>query len=234
MARDYEATVRKLYAKANAAGVTPEEKAECERQAKIYMARYGVKHVLEDAKVGSDNLIHTEYAFAAPYADQKAALYNSMALSFGCRVVKSKRNGGTIYTLVGFKADYERLEFMFKMILNQAFRDVSYVDIPEWESVRSFRVSWWSGFTYEVVARLDESKAAAEREVAATGYALAIRDRSQLVNDKVNELFPVLRKGAARKVRSYSGYTAGKVSGRNAEFHDKDAIVNQRAINEGV
>lgn len=233
MARDYEGLVRKLYAKANAEGVTPEEKAECERQAKIYMMRHGVKHVLEDAKVGSDQLIHTEYTFVAPFAIQKATLYNSMAATFNCRVVKSKRNGGTVYTLIGFQADYERLEFLFKMILNQAFKDVAYIDIPEYESKKSFKVSWWYGFTSEVVARLDESKAAAAREVVSTGYAVALRSRDKQVDDKVNELFPVLRKGAARRVTSYGGYAAGRVSGKNVEIHDKQPVKNQHFLNAG-
>jgi hypothetical protein len=233
MARDYEKLVRDLYAKANAEGVTPQEKEECERLAKYHMMKHGVAHVLQDATVKSDKILHTEYAFAAPFADQKAALYNGMASAFNCRVVKTKRNGSVVYTLVGFKADYDRLEFMFRIILNQAFRDVTYVDIPVWENKRSFKISWWYGFTAEVVRRLEDSKKTVLSEASSAGYAVAIRDRDELVDDEVSKLFPVLRKGKARKINSYDGYAAGRVSGRNAELHDKDELKNRHFLCAG-
>ncbi len=222
MARDYKKIVEALYAKA-AASEFPAEKETFEMQAAEIMAKHGVERAME--KDTADIVIHKEYSFKAPFAKQKATLYNSMARRFRCSVVKS----GNVYHLFGYQSDYDQLEFLFSIVIIQAFAELAKVRIPDWESKKSFKVSWWYGFTVKIVERLDKVNESAKKD-AVPGYGVVLYDRNKAVTNERDKKFPLLRKTASGRANSGSGWAAGQTAGASANFHNQGSLSGRLAI----
>lgn len=217
---DYKKIVNALYAKA-AATEFPEEKETYETQAAEIMAKYGIERAMD--KDAEDKVIHETYTFQAPFAKQKAVLYNNMAKRFRCSVVQSKG----IYHLFGYQSDYDQLEFLFAIIINQAFVELSKVDIPDYESKKSFKVSWWYGFTVKIAERLDAVNKSAT-SAADSGYGIVLYDRNRAVLNDRNKAFPSLRKTSGGRVGSRSGWQSGQTAGANANFHNQGSVSGGR------
>jgi len=109
--------VRKLLAKAEDPGCTPEEAAALNDKAAELIAKYGVdKALLAAAAPESDLVGDRVISIYAPYALDKAALLATVAGAMRCRSVRTKVlvEGGDSYTmhLFGFDSDLERTELL--------------------------------------------------------------------------------------------------------------------------
>jgi len=213
--------IRKLLAKAEDPGCTPEEAAALNDKAAELIAKYGVDRALlavdapETDPVG-DRVITVE----APYALDKSGLLATIARALRCRSVRRKEWTGTGYGytmhLFGFSSDLERTDLLYTSLLVQAAYGLAAAPVPPWESAAAFRRSWLEGFTYAVGNRL---KQAEERAATTSGpsTALVLADRGGRVDRRVDEVYPRLRTSAPRRLQG-SGVADGYEAGQRADL----------------
>ena len=213
--------VRKLLAKAEDPGCTPEEAAALNDKAAELIAKYGVDQaLLAAATPGVDPVGDRVVTIHAPYAIDKAALLGTVAMALRCRSVRAKQSGaqGYVYTmhLFGFASDLERTELLYTSLLVQASYGLAAAGIPANEPAAMFRRSWLAGFTHAVGVRLREAEQRAS-EAAASGsgpsVALVLADRSGQVDRRMAESYPRLGMAPPRRLAgsgAHRGYAAGQ------------------------
>jgi hypothetical protein len=225
MGADKLDTVRKLLAKAEAAG-TPAEAETYTAKAVELMARYGIDAALLGAvRPGHDEIGASRIAMDDPYSAGKARLLAWTAAALRCRAVLHSAAGGKVaaVTVFGFASDRERVELLYTSLLLQATGQLVRLRPPRHgESVAAYRRSWLYGFAAEVHRRLTEAEDRAEREHvpsggAGPGLALVLADRSDRVERAYAEAFPGLGR-ARRTTFSGSGYARGAEAGRRADL----------------
>ena len=153
-----------------------------------------------------------------PYARDKAGLLAAVAMSLRCRVVHLERRGTARSHLFGHAADLERVELLFTSLLVQAAHGLATAVVPWGEHHAAFRRSWLVGYTEAIRARLLESeKSAAD---AAPGAELVLVDRTELVEQRRDEVYPRLAKLGPRRLRGTGrrqGYTVGRTANLGLE-----------------
>jgi hypothetical protein len=216
--------VRKLLAKAEDPGCTPEEAAALNDKAAELIARYGVdRALLAAASPGvdpvGDRVIHID----APYALDKAGLLAAVAYALRCRSVRRKqwRTGGYVHSthLFGCAADLERTELLYTSLLVQASYGLAAAHVPAWEPLATFRRSWLAGFTQAVQRRLEEAerRACAAADASGPSMALVLADRTDRVARRVSEVYPRLARSARRHLIG-SGMGDGYIAGQRADL----------------
>ena len=220
------AKVRKLLAKAEDPGCTPEEAAALNDKAAELIAKYGMDAaLLAAADPLRDPVGDRVIAVQSPYALDKAGLLATVAGALRCRSVRRKVwvGDGYAYTmhLFGFASDLERTELLYTSLLVQASYGIAGAQVPEWESAAAFRRSWLVGFTYAVGQRLvrAEQRASSDAESVRTGpsVALVLADRGTKVDRRVDEAYPRLRPSAPRRLQG-SGIQGGYAAGERADL----------------
>lgn len=130
------------------------------------------------------------------------------------------KNGREAMGLIGFDSDMDNVATMFASIMLQLQTDME--RSPVIGPARSFRVSFAHGYVRRVGYRLNE---AYNRDMSATvvstpGSALVLRDQSQMVTDKFEQMFPRLRSititDSSRN--NYAGMRAGDEAGCRADL----------------
>ncbi len=216
--------VRKLLAKAEDPGCTPEEAAALNDKAAELVAKYGVDMaLLAAASPENDHVGDRVIAVLAPYALDKSGLLGTIAGALRCRSVRRKEwiNGASAYAmhLFGFASDLERTELLYTSLLVQASYGLAAAPVPPWETPAAFRRSWLLGFTQAVGKRLREaeqrasSQASTSRDRTATSVELVLADRGDRVDRRVAEIYPQLGTAAPRRLMgsgSMGGYEAGQ------------------------
>lgn len=217
--------VRKLLAKAEDPGCTPEEAAALNDKAAELIAKYGVDMALlaatsPEADVVGDRVI----SIYAPYALDKAALLGTVALALRCRSVRAKKwvAGGYAYTmhLFGFDSDLERTELLYTSLLVQASYGLAAAPVPRHEPAAAFRRSWLAGFTQAVGSRLRDAERRAAQDVTprpGTSMALVLADRSGHVDRRMAEAYPQLGMAPPRRLAG-SGASGGYAAGQQADL----------------
>src|SRR5262249_20908385 len=155
--------VRKLLAKAEDPGCTPEEAAALNDKAAELIAKYGMDAaLLEAADPEQDPVGDRVIEVSPPYALDKAGLLATVAAALRCRSVRRKVWDGARYAytlhLFGFGSDLDRTELLYTSLLVQASFGMAAAQVPEWESPAAFRRSWLVGFTYAVGRRLIDAE----------------------------------------------------------------------------
>jgi len=227
MARDYESIVKGLFAKANAEGVTPDEKEALETKAFELMARYGVSRVTEEDK--NKTATHFPVSFSGQWTTRQVSLFNQIARHFNCTVVdatNSKKHG--TYYVFGFESDIDSTAFLYSILENQMFAELAWVSVPEGKSTKSYRNAWLLGYTSRIKERLDETKRTAEQE-SAPGYALALRDRSLAVKDEIAKIIGKTR-GTKSTYRGRDAFTSGREAGDRAQFNLRDSVGGRKEL----
>jgi hypothetical protein len=225
MADEKLETIRKLLAMAEGEGLADEARESYSRKAEELIAKYGIERALLEAKDpakarAGDLLI----AVTNPYAVDKAQLLAYIAQALRCRMVQDRRRGGEIRThVVGMESDLTRVDLLFTSLLVQAWFGLAAAYVPFGENTTSFRKSWLDGFSRAVYFRLNASEKAAEKQSGEPGTALVLRDRSALVEARVSELYPRLKKNGPRNL-SGSGRRAGFAAGQDADLGGSDKL----------
>jgi Protein of unknown function (DUF2786) len=218
--------VRKLLAKAEDPGCTPEEAAALNDKAAELIAKYGMDAaLLAAADPQRDPVGDRVVSVQAPYALDKAGLLATVAGALRCRSVRRKVWVGDSYAytmhLFGFASDLERTELLYTSLLVQAAYGVAVAAVPYGEQVAAFRRSWLVGFTYAVGRRLSlaERRASSEAESARPGpsVALVLADRGSKVDRRVDEAYPRLRSSSPRRLQG-SGIEGGYAAGQRADL----------------
>ena len=168
------ARVRKLLAKAEAEGTTPDEAQSLTAKAAELMARYGIDRALlaaqqpetdqpTDRKINVDN----------PWARVQGHLLCGLASAMRCQCVILPRSGpGTRIHVFGYASDIERTDVLYTSVLVQMWHGLAAAEVPSWSrSARAWRRSWLLGFTSAVITRVraTEQRAAAQAEHEHTG-----------------------------------------------------------------
>jgi hypothetical protein len=215
------ARVRKLLAKAEDPACTPAEAEAFTAKATQLIAKYGVDQALlaatdPDADPVGDRII----TIAPPYARDKAGLLAAVAMSLRCRVVHLERQGTARSHLFGHAADLERVELLFTSLLVQAAHGLAAATVPWGEHHAAFRRSWLVGYTEAVRARLVESEQSAATE--APGVELVLVDRTELVEQRRDEVYPRLARLGPRRLQGTGrrqGYAVGRTANLGLDPH---------------
>jgi Protein of unknown function (DUF2786) len=219
--------VRKLLAKAEDEGCTPEEAEALTAKAAELMARYGIDRALLGAlRPETDRPADRKFRFEAPWADVKAHLLAALATALRCQCVQTQTEEGPRLHVFGYSSDLERAEILFTSLLVQMARALAKQAVPAYgNSAKAWRRSWMLGYCAAVVARV---RAAEEEAVAAAGAdadadadvgssaAVVLADRSLTVRLQVSAAYPRLKK--KRVTYSGNGYGDGYREGEKADI----------------
>jgi Protein of unknown function (DUF2786) len=217
--------VRKLLAKAEAAGTTPAEAEALTAKAAELMARYGIdRALLAAAQPETDQPADRKITIDNPWARVQAHLLCGLASALRCQAVILPRSGpGTRIHLFGFASDIERADLLYTSLLVQMWQGLAAADVPRGvRSVRAWRRSWLLGFTSAVTARVRaaEQRAAEQADEKqggdGPGTALVLADRAQVIQARLSRAYPVTRR--SRMTYSGSGYGAGYATGQRADL----------------
>lgn len=220
--------VRKLLAKAEADGVTPQEAEALTGKAAELMAKYGI----EQAQLGGKD---TTAAFTPankiididnPWANVRATLLNGIAQAMRCRCIQLGNGGrpGVRVHVFGSKADIERAEMLYTSLLLQMASALRYADRPAYvRSTRAWSRSFLLGYTSAVCARVraaeGSARETAKRQDAASGTKsteLVLVSREAQIKAAVHEVYP--RVVSRRSTYSGGGYGEGRRQGERANL----------------
>lgn len=227
--------VRGLLALAEDDGATPEEAELATARAAEIMAKYSIDKAMLDAtadkrEVPCDRVI----TFPQPYSKQHVWFYYAILRAFrgdGVIIQKPTRNRGINYDaykvqVYAFEADLMVVDILYTSLLLQAANQLK--NPPPYEHAKTWKVSFWEGFTDVVSERLVEANKIAEAEVKTPGTELVLRDRALEVQARKELDFPQVRKIAGPKARSEEGYRAGQKAGREANLHRTSNVGSTR------
>lgn len=217
--------VRKLLAKAEAAGVTPAEAQALTGKAAELMAKYGIDRArLAAQRPETDRPADRVIDIDNPWARVQGHLLSGLASAMRCHCVLLPRGvPGTRVHLFGFISDIERVDVLYTSILVQMWHGLASARVPAWSrSPRAWRRSWLLGFASAVISRVRAaehhatSEAAATPATAGTSMALVLSDRSAVIRHNIDLAYPLTRK--ARVTYSGAGYGAGYAQGQRADL----------------
>jgi hypothetical protein len=214
--------VRKLLAKAEDEGCTPQEAEALTAKASELMARYGI----ERAQLGAlhpetDKPADQKFTFEAPWVDVKSHLLAAVATAVRCQCVLTQTASG----------DLDRAELLYTSLLVQMARALARESVPAYgNSAKAWRRSWMLGYAAAAVARIRAAEEKVTEQAKAedtpgTSTALVLVDRSVAVKTQVSAAYPRLKK--KRTTYTGSGYGDGYRQGEKADIGG--AKVQQRA-----
>ena len=219
------ARVRKLLAKAEDAGVTPEEAQALTAKAAELMAKYGIDRALLAARRPetdrpADRVIDVDN----PWARVQAHLLCGLASALRCQCVILARTGpGSRIHVFGYSSDIERTDVLYTSLLVQMWQGLAVAQVPSWtRSPRAWRRSWLLGFATAVVTRVRAAEEAATRQATAPAAgsgsqtALVLADRALVIRHNIKQAYPVTRK--SHMTYSGNGYGAGYTQGQRADI----------------
>lgn len=219
--------VRALLAKAESTEF-PEEAEALSARAQELITKHSIDHALlsvsgEDP-VGPDGC---RIPVDAPYESPKAVLLTVVAEANRCRAVWHRELG--LSTVLGFPADLAATEMLFTSLLVQAtsamVRAGSHQDTLGRSRTRSFRHAFLNAYAARIGERLHTASTRATQEAAANHDLLPVLSaRDQAVDQAVNDLFPALTRGRARRVSNYEGWIAGRAAADLAALNSNDQI----------
>ena len=219
------ARVRKLLAKAEAAGVTPPEAEALTAKAAELMAKYGIDRALLAAeRPETDRPADRVIDVDNPWARIQAHLLSGIASAMRCQcVVLPRTDPGARIHVFGFASDIERADVLYTSLLVQMWQGLATAEVPGWSrSPRAWRRSWLLGFATAVVSRVRAaehqaaSQATAPAAASGSRTALVLADRQQVIRRNIEQAYPLTRK--ARLTYSGSGYGAGYTEGQKADL----------------
>ena len=220
--------VRKLLAKAEDEGCTPEEAEALTAKAADLMARYGIDRALLGAlRPETDSVGDRVFDLDNPWAAVKAHLLAGLAAALRCQcILLSRREPGSRVHVFGYLSDLERADILFTSLLVQMARALAAQPIPACGSgAKAWRRSWMLGYTSAVVARVRAAEEAAVAAVAADSGAadgggpsaeLVLADRALTVRRQAEHAYPRTRR--TRVTYTGSGYADGYREGQKADI----------------
>jgi hypothetical protein len=225
--------VRKLLAKAEDEGCTPQEAEALTAKASELMARYGI----ERAQLGAlhpetDKPADQKFTFEAPWVDVKSHLLAAVATAVRCQCVLTQTaSGDKVLHVFGYQSDLDRAELLYTSLLVQMARALARESVPAYgNSAKAWRRSWMLGYAAAAVARIRAAEEKVTEQAKAedtpgTSTALVLVDRSVAVKTQVSAAYPRLKK--KRTTYTGSGYGDGYRQGEKADIGG--AKVQQRA-----
>ncbi len=217
--------VRKLLAKAEADGVTPQEAQALTAKAAELMARYGIDRALLAAdRPETDRPANRIVDIDNPWGREKAHLLCGLAGALRCQcVLLTGRRPGSRVHVFGFASDIERTDLLYTSLLVQMWHGLAAARVPgHSRNPRAWRRSWLLGFATAVIARVRDAElraargAGAGRPGSSERAALVLADRSAIVRRQVALAYPVTR--MSKVTYTGSGYGDGYAEGQRADI----------------
>jgi hypothetical protein len=218
--------IRKLLAMAEG-GSTEQERATFLEKAQALMVEHAVSEAMLRAS-GQKNIGEAKHRYwfredrTTLLIKAKRELLAGLATIHRCKVIRYGRNGRDAMGIVGFESDMDNVATMFASIMLQLQTDMDKTYNPVYGHVRGYRVSFAHGYVRRVYARLEDAqrRQMANATEGIPGSALVLRDQSQLVIDKFNEMFPSTRttKITTSADTNHAGYAAGDAAGQLADL----------------
>jgi len=221
--------VRKLLAKAEDDGVTPQEAEALTAKAADLMARYGI----DRARLGAlhpetDRPADRVFNLDNPWAAIKAHLLAGLASALRCQsILVTRPQPGSRVHVFGYASDLERTDILFTSLLVQMARGLAAQPVPAaGGGAKAWRRSWMLGYTTAVVARVRaaEENAVAEAESspgpsAGPSTALVLADRALTIRRQAEQAYPRTRR--TRLTYTGNGYQSGYREGQKADIGSK-------------
>jgi Protein of unknown function (DUF2786) len=219
--------VRKLLAKAEDDGCTPEEAEALTAKAAELMARYGIDRALLGAlRPETDRPANRVFDLDNPWAAVKAQLLAGLATALRCQcILLSRREPGSRVHVFGYLSDLERADILFTSLLVQMARALALQPVPARGGTKAWRRSWMLGFSSAVVARVLAAEEAAVASASASSgqaagggpsAALVLADRAVTVRRQAEQAYPRTRK--TRVTFTGNGYADGYREGQKADI----------------
>lgn len=245
------ARVRALLAKAESTSFQDEATALTAKAHEL-MATHAIDLALIEEQTGRGAVETRHLYVAAPYPKEKATLLSGVARANRCRVIiglddetfqrwvreEPQRLTGTgrQTTLIGYATDLDIVELLYTSLHLQAVNLMLLHGTVknEWgeNRTKSFRRSFLAAFASTVGDRLEVNRLITTEtaDEATDGSALPVLvDRSERVDDRVEELFPEL--GTMRlSVSNSAGVIAGHDAGQQADIGTSRLRGKQRAL----
>jgi hypothetical protein len=219
--------VRKLLAKAEDDGCTPEEAEALTAKAAELMARYGIDRALLGAlRPETDRPADRVFDLDNPWAAVKAQLLAGLATALRCQcILLTRREPGSRVHVFGYLSDLERADILFTSLLVQMARALALQPVPAHGGAKAWRHSWMLGFSSAVVARVRAAEEAAVASASASSgpaagggpsAALVLADRAVTVRRQAEQAYPRTRK--MRVTYTGNGYADGYREGQKADI----------------
>jgi Protein of unknown function (DUF2786) len=215
--------VRKLLAKAEGEGVTPQEAQALTAKAAELMAKYGIdRALLAAARPETDAPASRMVVLDNPWNRVKAHLLCGLGAALRCQCVLLTARDGLKVHMFGYASDLERADVLYTSVLIQMAHGLALAPVPERASPRAWRRSWLLGFASAVIGRVKEAEQAAASQAGpgeaggASRAALVLADRSLVIRDAMRREYPVTRQ--ARMTYSGTGYGDGYARGQRADL----------------
>jgi Protein of unknown function (DUF2786) len=220
--------VRKLLAKAEDEGCTPDEAEALTRKAAELMARYGIdRALLGAARPETDRPANRMVDLPRPWSAVKGHLLAGLAAALRCQCVLVNRAVGRGAHVFGYASDLERTDILFTSLLVQMARALAAQDMPAagGGEAKAWRRSWMLGYCTAVVARVRAAEEAAVAAASSAGEsagsggpstALVLADRSLTVRRQVETAYPHIRR--TKVTYSGRGYADGYRAGQQADI----------------
>ena len=218
--------VRKLLAKAEDDGCTPEEAEALTAKAAELMARYGIDRALLGAlRPETDSVGDRVFDLDNPWAAVKAHLLAGLASALRCQcILLSRREPGSRVHVFGYLSDLERADILFTSLLVQMARALALQPVPGYGGgAKAWRRSWMLGYASAVVGRVRAAEEAAVTSASSSpdadggpSAALVLADRALTVRRQAELAYPRTRR--TRVTYTGSGYADGYREGQQADI----------------
>ena len=231
--------VRKLLAKAEAEGATPQEAEAYTAKAAELMARYGI----DRARLGalhpdSDRPASRIIDIDNPWAQVRAHLLAGIAGAMRCQcVLLSTSKPGARIHVFGYASDLERADILYTSLLLQMASGLRQARVPQGvRSVRAWNRSWLLGYVTAVITRVKsaEDRAATTSDDQAhegPSTALVLADRAVVIRRQLQQAYPTTRR--TRITYSGRGYSDGYAQGQRADIGNA-RLKSARALTGGA
>lgn len=232
-----------------AESTTPEEAEALTDQAARLAARHGVDAaaVLAEAKregrsVLDEPIIVRRIAFTGAYRDAHLLIVHCVAQAMGLQTVRTAYGSAKVHMLavVGHESDVDAVEDIGRSLIQQGESSYkAWQRSGDWnaEAIKLFGSSWEKhkakraylvNFGDGAGGRIKANRLTVEAEVAGTGTAVALVDRSLAVQHAAQDHFPKTHRGRRIDVSGAAG-VRGRADGKNADTGDT-RIGGQRGI----
>lgn len=224
--------VRKLFDKANATSNVHEADAFSRKAAELV-----ARHRIDPSRLAAANaddrvVLHEMTLGRGGYVRARLALLTTIGDHHDVRVVFRTTPAGMIAYLAGFASDVEIVELLYHSLHQQAASQMAGISRGTGAATQRFRRSFLMGFASRIGALLDSTEHEAGRGRAATtveSTAVALRERSEQVDQFVRAEFGRVRSAAAATPAHATGWHAGAAAAERADV-GRERVSERRAL----
>lgn len=193
------------------------------------------QHAIDEAMLGADraeDVVSETFIIEGSYLKAKVQILHSVASNNNVKLVLEHKHKGAKYQsvyMIGFQSDITNVQAMYTSMVIYSSREM--LKAPQVGHGKSFRNSFLLAFASTLNRRLRESNEVVDEQVVSSGgSALVLVDRSNVVNDKMRELFPRLRSSSGSRATSSAGYSAGREAGNRVSLNSGVSAGSSRAL----